>query len=104
MKEEIKMEDEVTEIKLTKKQQIIQLQNEITELNKKIKSEKDTSDRWYRDSQEKQKTINEFHALLDGLGDIPRHKEVEQAYGGCSKTELSIMARFAYFLNTLINK
>jgi hypothetical protein len=83
---------------MNKKQMKAVIKNQeiqIKDLNAKIASTKSNYDTWYRVANEERDKIAEMHTLFDGLGNCPRE-------AGKYNTTLSLGARFACFLQTLI--
>jgi hypothetical protein len=80
------------ELQLADKNEIASLKAKVAELEKKIKEGKDTSDMWYRQSQERQQEIDAVHGILDCLANAPARK-CEDGY-----SQRPLMARLAgYF-------
>ena len=90
-----------------KKQDMKELLQQEQEHNAKLQedldSTKSTSDMWYKSQQEKQRIIDEMHAMFDGIdGCSDRFVEKKDQYGGCSTVDISLSARFASYLQTLV--
>jgi hypothetical protein len=91
--------------KMTKSEIIKELESKIEEFDKKLESERSLKEMYQRNSSEYQKQIDEMHSVFDGLdGCCARFVEKKERYGGCSDVEMSLQARFASFMNSLINK
>jgi uncharacterized protein YlxW (UPF0749 family) len=56
------------------KNEITSLHAKVAELEKKLSDAKSTSDMWYRNSQERNKEIEDVHGILDVLPNAPNRK------------------------------
>jgi chromosome segregation ATPase len=72
-------------------------QARIEELEKKVKTETESKDRFYRDREAVSAELEQVHAILDAIPNAPaRHFKPEEAYGTLErKTPARLAAFFA---------
>ena len=76
---------------------------ELETVKEELAASKTTEAMWYKNYQEQQAIVNEMHSMFDAIeGCQPRSVKVEDSWGGCSTVNLTLQARFASYLQTLI--
>lgn len=80
---------------------VAELQESNESLSKQYESEKKTCDMYRRNCNEAEKVIEEMHQMFDGLENCPRETDDGRGHY-CGKLKLSLSARFARYLQTLV--